>query len=98
MRHDLSVERVRIDGVRLMATPVHDIIIDRGLSYCGKNVENCKWLSKEPNDYSRGKSPLSKYIIFHSKYIYIKDFYVFFSLWVPVEILVNITRRQFRYC
>lgn len=42
-----GVERVRIDGVRLMATPVHDIIIDRGLSYCGKNVQNRKWLSEE---------------------------------------------------
>lgn len=42
----IYVERVRIDRVRLMATPKHDIIIDR-LSYCGKNVENRKWLSKE---------------------------------------------------
>lgn len=42
----IYVERVRIDRVCLMATLVHDIIIDRGLSYCGKDVENCKWLSK----------------------------------------------------
>lgn len=40
------VERVRIDGVRLIATSIH-IIIGRDMSYCGKNIGNLKWSFEE---------------------------------------------------
>ena len=96
-----DVECVRIDGVRLMAILMHDIIIDRGLSYCGKNVENRKWRVRNYKWWQKRKSFIRIYFfLFESIYIYIiyrRDFYTFFlSMNSSRENVMSVIVKYFR--